>query len=203
VEGRSRSGGLSAIVRAGIVEDGGETSGLSGLRASLITHLTSKTFPSSRSLHYVTSDIPGICHLFVHGGRQHHPPHTVPQRHRSEKTRKACPDQGDRVRRRGAEVGAFCFRGARDQPAQILLDRVPQAQGRTARAGKEKGTAQGEAGTTRDAARGAVPCSSRCPSHRATAPARARGTGCTECRGSGEIIRGPWRYGCATCAVPS
>jgi hypothetical protein len=43
---------------------------------------------------------------------------------------------------------AFRFRRARDQPPQILLDRVPQTQGRATRAGKEKGAAQREAGTT-------------------------------------------------------
>lgn len=50
------------------------------------------------------------------------------------------------------------FHRARDQLLQILFDRVPQTQGRTTRARKEKGTAQREAGTTRDAARGAIPC---------------------------------------------
>lgn len=40
---------------------------------------------------------------------------------------------------------------------QIVLDGVPQTQGRTTRACKEKSTAQREAGETRDAARGPIP----------------------------------------------
>jgi hypothetical protein len=93
----------------------------------------------------------------AHGKGQHQPPHTVPQRHRGKKTRKACADKGDRVRRRGPDVRPVVSMVHATDRLQILLDRVPQAQGRTTRAGKAKGTAQREAGTTRGAARGAIP----------------------------------------------
>lgn len=144
-----------------------------------------------------------ISPLLSHGKRQHQPPHTVPQRHRCKKTRKACTDKGDRVRRRGPDVRPLVYMVHRPTIRRSFLTGFHKR--KVARREHAKKKAQlrekQERLETRREVRSLV--SPARSSHRAVASSRSRGTGRTERRRSGEGIWGSWRCGNATSLVPS
>jgi hypothetical protein len=184
-------------VRAGMLEE-------SRLGASLLSNPTWKTFPSSRSLHYVNIGEPRPGYPLAPMAKDNIS--RLTQSHNAIAAKK---------RAKHAQIKEIVF----DDEARTYVLSFPWCtqptvcrsfltgfhKRKVARRELAKQKAQLREKQERLEARREVrsPVSHARSSHRAVASSRARGTGRTECRRSRGGMWGSWRYGNATSPVPS